>query len=196
VNDWVTYDTWIISDTHFGHRNIVEYQDRPENHDEIMLRRWAASVGEDEPILHLGDVWFGKGVHGPEWAHIVGELPGDKYLVLGNHDRDKRLLRQAGFKIVEPFVHQGIAFTHRPISSMYPIGSEAKSPSNAARRLRAGAAGLTDDWSLGWRTNVHGHTHRNVHRASEGALARGRRYVNASIELMDYRPVRLGELLR
>jgi len=51
VNDWVTYDTWIISDTHFGHRNIVEYQDRPENHDEIMIRRWAASVGEDDVLM-------------------------------------------------------------------------------------------------------------------------------------------------
>ena len=29
--------TWVVSDTHFGHRNIVGFCHRPENHEDIMI---------------------------------------------------------------------------------------------------------------------------------------------------------------
>jgi calcineurin-like phosphoesterase family protein len=190
----VTDDLWVVSDTHFGHANIVRYQNRPQDHETLMLALWRERVGEDEPVLHLGDVWFGKGSE--NWAGRVAALPGRKYLIPGNHDRDLRLLREAGFEVVEPFVHRGVAFTHRPISSQYPLWSGHEGPLQGAARARllAGAP-FEPDWTKGWTTNVHGHVHGSDHRASEGQLARGARYVNMSVEVRGYAPVRLGEAL-
>jgi len=55
----ITNKTWLISDTHFGHKNIVQYQQRPESHEVIMLSEWIDAVGEHDDILHLGDVFMG-----------------------------------------------------------------------------------------------------------------------------------------
>ena len=51
---------WVWSDTHFGHKNIIKFQQRPETHEVIMLDNWIKRVPEDAQILHLGDVFLGK----------------------------------------------------------------------------------------------------------------------------------------
>ena len=84
-------DLWLISDTHFGHKNIITYQDRPETHESIMLAEWIRHVADDDPILHLGDVWFKTN---NDWADILSRMPGKKYLILGNHDRQRRGVRE------------------------------------------------------------------------------------------------------
>lgn len=77
---------WFTSDTHFGHKNVIEYSSRPfETTDEmfeVIKERWNAVVGEDDTVFHLGDVAWGKA---SDWQRI-SELNGHKILVLGNHD--------------------------------------------------------------------------------------------------------------
>lgn len=138
--------TWLISDTHFGHKNIIKFQGRPESHEVIMLSEWIKYVREDEDILHLGDVFMGKDGNPARWAAVVSRLPGNKFLILGNHDKQKRdLYERAGFTIIPEFVRQGVAFTHRPISVEFPGPTE-------------GANGI----GVPWHTNIHGHTHQNI----------------------------------
>ena len=169
----VSNKLWLISDTHFGHKNIVQYQQRPESHEAIMLSEWVWAVGEDEPILHLGDVFLGKQGNPARWSAILGRLPGRKFLILGNHDKAKKsLYEQAGFTIIQPFVHRGIAFTHRPISIEFP-----------QEELR--------DWSI----NIHGHVHANPYRPEhDGTWLEGKTYINLSVEVTDFKPVRLGNV--
>lgn len=165
----LTLDTWIISDTHFGHKNIVKYCDRPEDHNDIMENNWWRLVGEDDDILHLGDltVWYGKKeiVH---WMQIAGSLPGNKYMIRGNHDPliDSDYLKY-GYTIVPTFVQevegQRILFSH------YPDKPRTKQ----------------------WSVNIHGH----IHNLPTPRAAGGKRYINVSIEMMDYRPWRLGDIL-
>ena len=55
---------WIISDTHFCHKNIIAYSGRPfktveEMNDEI-IKRWNNKVGKDDFVIHLGDFALGK----------------------------------------------------------------------------------------------------------------------------------------
>ena len=59
-------NTWVTSDTHFGHDNIVGFCHRPgyakrdpDNygllpHEEIMLSEWRKEVPDDATFLHCG----------------------------------------------------------------------------------------------------------------------------------------------
>lgn len=169
----VSNKLWLISDTHFGHKNIVRYQQRPPNHEVIMLSEWIRAVREDEQILHLGDVFMGRRGNAHRWAAVLSRLPGRKYLILGNHDSSPpELYEEAGFTIIEEFAWRGIAFTHRPASVEYPVPS-----------------------SWRWDVNIHGHTHANPYRPEhDGTYLEEKRYINVSIEVMNFKPVRLGNI--
>lgn len=79
---------WSIADTHFGHKNIIKYCNRPfqfvEEMDATMIQNWNSTVQQDDYIYHLGD--FGLG--GEEYFRsIVERLNGHINLVPGSHDR-------------------------------------------------------------------------------------------------------------
>ncbi len=80
--------TFIIADTHFGHKKIIDFEAdyRPfatiEEHDAELIRRWNAVVKPKDTVWHLGDVLFGQ-----EAFNILPLLNGIKKLVMGNHDR-------------------------------------------------------------------------------------------------------------
>src|SRR6266487_4695306 len=95
---------WLIADTHFGHKNIIKFQQRPESHDVMMLGEWIRLVPEEAQILHLGDVFLGKQGNPARWALVCGRLPGVKFLIKGNHDKQKdSVYESAGFTIIDPF---------------------------------------------------------------------------------------------
>jgi calcineurin-like phosphoesterase family protein len=80
--------TWLTSDTHFGHENIIRYCGRPYRTlgemDYDMARRWNERVGVDDLVYHLGDFAMGD----PErWPDYRAQLHGRIILVRGNHDR-------------------------------------------------------------------------------------------------------------
>lgn len=161
-------NTFIISDTHFGHKNIVRFCDRPMNHENIMLRNWENIVQDDDIVLHLGDVAWDDIDY---WVEEIEQLPGRKLLIKGNHDHTRTLKKFAkiGIKVVEPFVQefdgQKIFFSHYPDE-------------------------MTD---LDWDINIHGHIHNNTLQM-EG-LTLDKIYKNVSVEVMNYRPVRLKRIL-
>ncbi len=77
---------WFTGDTHFCHRNIIDYCDRPYNSVEHMndslLRNWNEIVSEEDTIYHLGDFSFNT----REGIKILEVLKGRKILIVGNHD--------------------------------------------------------------------------------------------------------------
>ena len=79
-------NTYFISDTHFFHRNIIDYCGRPfksevEMNDTI-IRRWNIKVEKTDTIFHLGDFSLCT-----EALTILEQLNGKKFLVPGNHDK-------------------------------------------------------------------------------------------------------------
>ena len=87
---------YYISDMHFGHKNILNYDRRPfdntEQMDEKLIRRWNERVGRDDTVYVLGDAFF-KGEE--KSMAIIKRLNGHKHLIRGNHDRNNgRLLKQ------------------------------------------------------------------------------------------------------
>lgn len=164
-------EIWFISDTHFGHANILTFENdagellRPgfesiEAHDTEIVDRWNMVVKPQDHVYHLGDVAMHK-----EALATVKRCAGHKRLIFGNHDiYDVKYYREVGF---EKFF--GTRRLDNIIFSHYPIHPRS-----------IGKADL----------NAHGHTHNNWSPSGS--------YLNLSVEMINYTPVplyRLRELM-
>ena len=85
---------YYIADLHFGHKNVLRFDNRPfpdtENMDEYMIQCWNGRVTEDDTVYVLGDA-FWKNEEGS--VNIMHRLNGHKHLIKGNHDRVHGKLR-------------------------------------------------------------------------------------------------------
>jgi calcineurin-like phosphoesterase family protein len=110
---------WIISDTHWGHDNILHHCRRPADSDDRSIANWRRLVVKDDLVIHLGDVaWGFYDLSGTLWP-----LPGTKVLVRGNHDgKTKTHYRRSGFAFVCDAFEMGTTyFTHEP-AAFLPVG--------------------------------------------------------------------------
>lgn len=80
-------NVWFTADTHFFHRNIIKYCQRPYSDPEDMnndiLQKWNQLVDKDDIVYHLGDVSFGGQA---ETFELLAKLHGRLRLLCGNHD--------------------------------------------------------------------------------------------------------------
>lgn len=164
----LSLETFIIADTHFGHQNILRLCNRPSDSFSTIQRRWKELVTPDDVVLHLGDLCFRNT---SDWMQgLLRSLPGRKFLIRGNHDKQRdEWYQRLGYTVIDPFLwHEprhgkAIRFSHRP-----------------------------DIEYLDWSTNVHGHLHSNGYPPS---ISPERDYRNVSVEVMNYEPVRLEHIL-
>lgn len=193
--------TWVISDTHFGHDNIINFCHRPTDHEQIIMENWAQIVPKkDSTVLHLGDLAYKSNARFKNLVapHLTGER---KLLIMGNHDRQRfSFYKQSGFLICRPF---GITLSgingvriapdqvisgqdHIVTFSHYPW---APAPEEDKVRL----PGEYDEMAPS-HTRVHGHIHNNGYRR-ESFVPFIPQHINVSLEQMKYRPVLLRDLL-
>lgn len=82
-----TSNVFFTSDTHFNHKNIIEYCNRPfesvEEMNETIVNNWNNKVPKDGIIFHCGDFSLGGSA---AWNSILPRLNGKIHLILGNHD--------------------------------------------------------------------------------------------------------------
>ena len=101
---------YITSDSHFHHKNVLDFEDRPFNNveemNEGMIRTWNDSVKKTDTVYHLGDFSFGT-VH--EWRAVLNELRGNIILIKGNHDKTK---------IVNTLVREGWINEYHPLGTI------------------------------------------------------------------------------
>lgn len=80
---------WYTSDTHFWHKNIIKYSNRPfnsvEEMNEELIKRWNQRVKPDDEVYHLGDFGFAPI---DKLQSIFNQLNGKKYFIKGNHDKE------------------------------------------------------------------------------------------------------------
>lgn len=78
---------FVTSDLHFGHKNIIKYENRPyeniEQMDKDLIKKWNDTVEKDDTVYVLGDFsWY----RGEKTNEILKQLNGKKILIIGNHD--------------------------------------------------------------------------------------------------------------
>ena len=79
----LTGKVWLISDTHLGHNNIVDYCGRPLLFADIIWSK-LKRVGPDDTLIHCGDVAFINKKVNSSAKEICGKLPGStKILEIG-----------------------------------------------------------------------------------------------------------------
>ena len=166
-------DTWLISDTHFGHTNAYTFTKddgtllrhpytSAEECDTAMIENWNRVVKPSDKVYHLGDIVINK-KHLPTLAKLNGE----KILIKGNHDIEKIHRFTEYFRDVRGS-HQlaGMLLTHIPIH-----------PQSLAR----------------WGCNVHGHLHaKQVMLGDEPDP----RYICVSVEQINFTPIHLDEVVK
>lgn len=94
--------TFYIADLHFGHQNIIRYDNRPfataKEMDETLIRNWNNVVSDEDVVYILGDISWHNEV---ETINVFHKLKGYKILVKGNHDKISRSLAKCFGGIVD-----------------------------------------------------------------------------------------------
>ncbi len=173
--------TWFTSDNHWNHANIIEYANRPfpdlETMNQVMIERWNERVAPKDTVYHLGDFAMGP----KETPAIVRpQLNGRIVLILGNHDRSRPQMLQAGFDEVHKELWAEIDgvrlyMRHRPPWSKKGV------PFGDPEAWRREVGQIEPQFFL------CGHVH--------GLWSRRGDVVNAGVDVRDFRPVSLAELL-
>lgn len=163
-------DVWFISDTHFGHKNVLKFEldGKPLREfesiwemEQTMYERWCEVVKPQDKIYHLGDVGFTQ-----DSILRMRSLPGHKRLVMGNHDKFQTKLYMSVFEQL-----YGVRQIDRFWISHIPMHVDSVDR---------------------YRLNIHGHTHaRKVLRPD---MKIDTRYFNTSVECIDYRPIHFDEI--
>lgn len=170
---------WFTSDTHFFHRNVIEYCKRPfdslEDMHDSMIRDWNIVVRPDDTVYILGDFCFGGA---GKIAGINAHLNGNKILIRGNHD-DKRVLRSQdlGFAQVIDSTSQGHRIELPGLTaylSHYPYAGGGDS----SHEERFTNKRMVDDGSS---ILLHGHVHQHWKRKG--------RMLNVGVDVWDYMPI-------
>ncbi len=109
---------FIISDTHFNHKNIIKYCDRNfnsvEEMNEFIIDKWNSEVSHEDIVLHLGD--FAKG-NKEEIRRLRKRLQGTIILIKGNHDY--KIDKYCGFFIIEGTLQIGhLLLSHYPLKKI------------------------------------------------------------------------------
>lgn len=110
-----------ISDWHWGHVNILHFDNRPfksvEHMNAELIRRWNAAVNPCDTVYVLGDMFW---VNMTQSIEVLDQLNGTIILIKGNHDRchDARLLKKFA-KVVDYLEVEdngdNIVLSHYPI---------------------------------------------------------------------------------
>lgn len=184
-----------ISDSHFGHANIIKYAARPfptvMHMDQVMWERlvFAAERGR---IIHGGDLCLNSG----RLPHYQLPNAARHLLVRGNHDPDDS---RDELRYLEWF---GTVHGTRKTWRTHGVVVDDVLDGRPVRVLVSHEPQPVAPW---WDYNVYGHHHTNLIRNPEfygpGGewgdytwLRGSERHFNACAELVDYRPTPLEEL--
>jgi len=158
--------TFLISDLHLGHANIIHYCSRPflftdvGEMDRVLIRNWNAVISPASRVFYLGDLRYGHPA--PPLTHYRSQLNGDITFIRGNHDD-------------------------------WGLGAipSATLEYNSRKFLLLHDPGDIPEGYDGW--VIHGHHHNNDLRRFPFINPREKR-INVSAEVLGYTPITIHEI--
>lgn len=159
-------NTYMISDMHFGHKEIILYENRPfaniEEMDKCIIENWNKTVEKEDRVFILGDV---SAYNKEQTKNIINSLNGYKILILGNHDKDRTITwwQEAG---MDQVIEYPIIFNDFYILSHEPLYLNKNMPY----------------------MNIHGHIHHLKYDDDQ--------FFNVSVECIYYTPINFEEICK
>lgn len=129
---------YLTTDTHFNHKNIIKYCDRPIDYEKQIVDGFK-TLSQEDTLIHLGDICIGNDLQVHE--EIIVPIKAKKILVKGNHDpKSNEWYLRNGWDFVcthfyDKFFGTKILFSHIPVH-----------------------------WDGIYDVNIHGHLHNMSHR--------------------------------
>lgn len=167
---------FFISDTHFGHHNIINFKRKDESKlrpftdvdemNQAMIKAWNDKIREHDKVYHLGDLALQV-----KNLDFMKQLKGHKILIKGNHDKLDLSQYAKHFKDI------------RGVDFRYDLGFLLSHVPLHPNHLRRDTL------------NLHGHLHDSeVMRLDFGREVVDERYFNVSVERINYAPIEINEL--
>lgn len=165
--------TYFIADAHLGHEGIISYCHRPfasaKEQDALIIKNWNETVAPEDDVYIIGDL---MGEPERDAEYYLRQLSGRLHLLIGNHESDWYDERCRHY-----FVEVADSLTveiegYKTYLCHYP----------------------TPDFE--GELHIYGHMHENDKDGDFRRLvAQGRFALNAAVELNDYRPVTIDEMI-
>jgi calcineurin-like phosphoesterase family protein len=164
---------FITSDTHFGHKNIIDYCKRPfeslEEMDNTLIKRWNERVKPEDTVIFAGDFCFRNGPGGKdgEGTQNKGKYYTDKlngYIIFleGNHDKNNSM--KSHIKSLElDYGGRQYFVTHRP-----------------------------EEYNEKYKINLVGHSHEKFKFMRIGDVF----LVNVGVDQWDFYPITIEEIIK
>jgi len=163
---------FVISDTHFDHKNIITYANRPfpdvETMNQKLIEGWNETVGKRDLVYFLGDFCMRPKQNARRFSSL---LSGSIILIKGNHDGKAAQYLEAGFLEV----HKRLVIEHPERNDVKILLTHRAQPDPGATIA----------------LNIHGHIHGSI-LSGDGYAGR---YFNVSVENIGYRPIELKRVL-
>lgn len=183
---------WFLSDSHFGHKNVLKHCPKRAEvggfdiedvkaHDKWLIDIWNKTIAKKDIVYILGDFAFSS----PDIIkkELMPKLNGQKYLILGNHDKSSQHLQGYFTQITQmkevvfkkknfPFIEEE---NFRVFMCHYPM--------------------VTWPGKHHGVVNAHGHCHSHIDEFNEESTDL-RVDVGIDGTLADFKPISLEELYR
>lgn len=190
---------FFTSDTHFWHPKVIKYCKRPflcatharipwddvqpcevcvDNMNQALIERWNSTVAATDTVVHCGDFAMGPRSNiAPTRAKLNGRI----ILVKGNHDRSDSAMHEAGFDEVHSRLEMELD-GYKLYLSHIPSGPDHfETNRKFDSRLLKPPPAQYDYW-------LCGHVHE--------AWRRKGNIINVGVDVSDYQPLTLEELLK
>jgi len=172
-----TNKLFFSSDHHFGHKNIIKFQNRPfkdvQEQDNELVRLWNETVPPDGIVIYQGD--FALKLKSEKLKWILESLNYEKmYLIIGNHEKD--ILKKYWAKKYFEIISQRIEFYIQDGNKMNVI--------------------VADHFPLlSWNRKYHGSYHTYGHVHNNDFIHPEKRTYNVCIDVNNYRPISYDDLM-
>lgn len=137
---------WIVTDTHFGHEEMMEYCSRPKDFENIILHNIKKCWQPQDILIHLGDICIGNDKKWLSKLNLFKSISKKIWLIKGNHDS-----KSVGFYM----------------DRLFDFVGESISINRFGKKILLSHSPQKD---TGYDINIHGHFHNSDHRRHEPEL--------------------------